>query len=421
MMHTFMFRVAAALLSLGLLIASTRYLGADGRGVLSLALTGIGIIGMLSGFMGGSSMVYLLSQRKDRAHRQRIIGIAAVWSIVSSVIGTIFMGLLGIIPQPVIVHVFLLGMLANLLAIFSYALLSIERITYYNRIAFLQVATTLAIFGLWPKLGGRANVGLYLAALYCSYLICLGIASALLGRIKQAPEPIVEKNSSIIDTARQVLGYGMISQAGLVIQFLNYRLSYFFLDHYAGRAAVGIYSVGAILAESLWMFPGSIALVLYARVSSVGESRTVQETTIALSKLSLVVTAAMLIVLLAVPPASLSAIFGKDFIGVSRVILCLSPGIMALSYAMIINHYMAGIGRFRVNTEAAALGLVLTVTGNVLLVPRLGLMGAALAASMAYMAAAVYATSYFIKRSGLKFVELLPGRDDFLRFKSIIT
>ena len=420
MLHTFCFRVATALLSLGLLVASTRYLGAEGRGVLSLALTGMGVIGMLSGFMGGSSLVYLLSRRGDRRYWQRVIGLSSAWAAAVALAGTAVMRALGVVPPQVTVHVLLLGLLANLLAILSYSLLSAERILRYNLIAVLQVAVTLGIFGIWPMAGGRASVGLYLAALYCSYLACLALASSLHSNLRRPRAGPPSGAESLLATGRGVLRYGLMSQAGLVIQFLNYRLSFFFLNHHAGTAAVGVYSVGSLLAESLWMLPGSIALVLYARVSSAGETKAVQETTISLAKLSLAATLVMLGVLLAIPPSLLAAVFGRDFGGVGQVILCMAPGILALSYSMVINHFLAGIGLFLVNTRAAALGLAVTVAGNLLLVPRMGLPGAALTSSAAYLATAAYAVHFFMRRTGIPFRRLLPEKTDLVRLLTLL-
>ncbi len=419
MVQTFLFRLAAALLSFGLVMASTRYLGAEGRGVISLALTGIGIIGMLSGFMGGSSLVYLFSRSNDNGHHRRVMWLSGAWAVLVSASGTAAMRLLGVIPQEVIWHVMGLGLMASILAILSYALLSAERIAHYNILAVLQVAVSLAIFGTWPLTGRQASVGIYLAALYISYALCLILASVLLLGAKKS---VGDSGGTgrLWDTAGYVLRYGLISQAGLVIQFLNYRLAYFFLDSYAGTAAVGIYSVAALLAESIWMFPGSIALVLYARISSRGDSQYAQETTITLAKLSQAATLVMLAVLLAIPSSLLAAIFGRDFSGVGRVILCLAPGILALSYSMIINHFLAGIGLFRINTLAAAIGLAVTITGNILLVPRLGLAGAALTSSAAYTAAAAYAVCFFLRHSGMRYYKLLPNASDLDRFRNLL-
>lgn len=417
--HTFIFRAATAAISLGLLVASSRLLGAEGRGVLSLALAGIGIIGMLNGFMGGASLVYILSKMRSPRHRRRALWLSAAWAVVSALVSTAVMAMLRVIPKPVYVHVALLGTLANLLAMLSYTLISGQRIVQYNRIAVLQSAITLTVFLSWSLAGRKASVLSYLVALYISYLVCLWMSAAASSKINNEDQ-VQGGEEGWRATGWHLFRYGLLSQTGLVIQFLNYRLSYFFLDSYVGKSAVGVYSVGSMLAESLWMLPGSMALVLYAKVSSSGESRDAATTSISLAKLSLGASAAMLVILLAIPMDLFGAVFGKDFSMIGGVILCLTPGILALSYSMVINHYLAGIGQFRVNTEAAALGLVVTLAGNLILVPQLGIVGAGLTASAAYLTSAAYSLVKFTGRARLNPSQLMPGPGDIQRLRALI-
>ncbi len=420
-LHTFVFKAATALISLSLLVVSSRYLGAEGRGLLSLVLTGIGIIGMLNGFMGGSSLVFILSQRGGLRDHLRVLALSAAWGLLAALGGASAMTALRVIPGVAWLHLALLGTLANLLAVLSYALISRQKIQQYNWIAVLQSAITLAVFLSGKAMVGKVDVSEYLAALYCSYLACLALAGYLFIRARAPDFGARQDGETLLTVGWRALRYGMVSQAGLVIQFLNYRLSYFFLNHNSGAAAVGVFSVGAMLAESLWMLPGSMALVLYARVSSSGESRDAAESAIALSKLSLAASIVMLALLLLIPARLLGTVFGKDFGGIGEVVLCLAPGILALSYSMVISHYLAGIGLFWVNTAAAALGLAVTLAGNLVLVPLLGVTGAGLTASAAYLFSAFFTLLYFVRRASLVMGDLLPAARDFNKLKSLIS
>lgn len=416
-LSTFFLRIGTAVLSLGLLVASTRFLGAEGRGLVSLVLTGVGMISMLNGFMGGSSLVYLLSQRRDAGYLSMALRVSAAWAAAMSLAGSGLMLSLGLYARDMMVHIMLLSLLANLLGIVLYSLLAFGMILAYNLIGMLQVAVTLGVFVISSLMVGP-GLGRYLAALYASYIVCLAAALASHSRARGQATP--QTAEPMIAVAWGILKYGLLSQTGLVVQYLNYRLSYFFLNHYAGASAVGIYSVGAMLAESLWMLAGSIALVLYARVSSAGDSQAAQGMTVQLAKFSLVATLGMLGMLLAVPPRLLGSVFGRDFSGVGLVILCLAPGILALSFSMVINHYLAGTGMFLVNTLAAALGLAVTVAGNMALVPRLGLVGAGLTASAAYLAAAAFAVVFFLRSTGICPRRLLPGPGDLASLKAMV-
>ncbi|MDQ2792948.1 MAG: polysaccharide biosynthesis C-terminal domain-containing protein, partial [Bacteroidota bacterium] len=74
--------------------------------------------------------------------------------------------------------------------------------------------------------------------------------------------------------------------------------------------------------------------------------------------------------------------------------------------------YFAGVGRYGVNNHATLLGLALTVPGCLLLVPRLGIIGAALSMTLAYTAGTLYLFAHYRHAIGATWADLLPGWDD---------
>ena len=74
--------------------------------------------------------------------------------------------------------------------------------------------------------------------------------------------------------------------------------------------------------------------------------------------------------------------------------------------------YFSGMGRYGVNNRAALLGLVVTVPACLLLVPRLGMAGAALGMSASYTASAAYLFGQYRRATGAGWADLLPGWRD---------
>jgi O-antigen/teichoic acid export membrane protein len=62
--------------------------------------------------------------------------------------------------------------------------------------------------------------------------------------------------------------FGAWVQLANLAQLMNYRLSYYFIEWYAGRQPLGIYELGTKLSEVVWIFPKSICLVQYARLAN---------------------------------------------------------------------------------------------------------------------------------------------------------
>jgi len=98
-----------------------------------------------------------------------------------------------------------------------------------------------------------------------------------------------------------MIRYGIMNQVAHITQMLSFRLSYYVLDHYHGEAAVGVYSNGISLAESIWMISKSISLVQYARISNTRERSEAAKLTVRLIKFSVAASLIILIPLMLVP------------------------------------------------------------------------------------------------------------------------
>jgi Na+-driven multidrug efflux pump len=79
----------------------------------------------------------------------------------------------------------------------------------------------------------------------------------------------------------------------------------------------------------------------------------------------------------------------------------------------VINGYNVGIGRPEFNSYTALAGLVVTIGGDVLLIPQYSLIGAAVASSAAYTVKSIAMTVIFLSTSGVSFRQLL-GFEEYL-------
>jgi peptidoglycan biosynthesis protein MviN/MurJ (putative lipid II flippase) len=74
--------------------------------------------------------------------------------------------------------------------------------------------------------------------------------------------------------------------------------------------------------------------------------------------------------------------------------------------------YFSGTARYRVNNRAALLGLAVTVPLSLLLVPALGMVGAALGMSASYLASTIYLWWHYRRATGATWADLLPAWAD---------
>ena len=158
-------------------------------------------------------------------------------------------------------------------------------------------------------------------------------------------------------------------------------------------------------------------MVQYSRIANERNDNYAARLTLSLLKISLVLTFLSFIALYAVVAIFFNFIFKPEFIAVKTLMLILSAGILTFSVSIILSPYFAGSGKPSVNTRTNAIGLVFTLLTGFLFIPRLGLPGAALSASISYTAATVYQLMVFIKVSGFKGTDFLIRSSEIKKFR----
>jgi O-antigen/teichoic acid export membrane protein len=98
--------------------------------------------------------------------------------------------------------------------------------------------------------------------------------------------------------------------------------------------------------------------------------------------------------------------------GVQPLLLLLVPGLLGMAASQAYSHYFSGVGLNRHNAIGSGIGLVCTLVFGYRLIPTYDLTGAAITASVAYSANALYQMVVFLRvtRSALR--DLLPGPSD---------
>ncbi len=391
------------MLSFLVVIISSRYLGADVRGEISLFMLNVTLISMLNNVIGGSAYVYLSS----RYSALSLLASGYVWAAVTACVGAWTLVTFSLSQPHLLLHLAAISLLASLNGINLNYLLGKERIRENNLITLSQILILLIVLFAQIFFTPHRGLSVYLNALYVSFGFGFLITLFPIKRYITFG-PFSHFIDFILKAARQ----GILIQSAYIIQLLNYRLSYFLIEAHYGSAMLGIYSVGVSIAEAVWLVSKSIALVQYARVSNKGEGEYAQSLTINLVKLSGSVSFLLIIILVLIPSAFYTFVFGPEFTGIKRIILWLSPGILALAISTIFTHYFSGLGKNHFNTIASGIGLVFTLPLCFLLIPYWGPEGAALAADCAYTGALIYLLIKFMRHSNCSFSDFLPRMAD---------
>lgn len=217
----------------------------------------------------------------------------------------------------------------------------------------------------------------------------------------------------------QLLRYGMPAAGATLPQMMNLRLDQIFLAAVIAPQGLGLYVAAVAWSSAVLPATTALGLVLFPRLGALQPE----------SRLSLVATSSRVGILVAgtggvlaaiSAPLAVPLIFGAEFREASAtcVVLCVATIVYAWNY--ILEEGLRGLGRPSSPMRAQLFGLALSALGLLWLVPRMGIMGAAVASLAAYSMSALVNT-LALRRSGASWRMLvLVRKSDLLLIVDVV-
>jgi O-antigen/teichoic acid export membrane protein len=272
-------------------------------------------------------------------------------------------------------------------------------------VAVAQGLIGLTIAGLLYAFN-ELDVSSALAAWVASFLLADVIALLLVGLRYIDLQQVLRPRWHILWNQ---IRYGAQGQIANLAQLFNYRLDQFLVAAFVSRAGVGLYAVAVGLSESVWWLSSSVALVLMPRLTEMEYKEATAMTPLACRN---TVLASVLgaIALIAVSPLAINLLFGDEFSAAQTPLILLMPGIIAACATRVLGSYLFSQGRIIYNTYATFIALGLTIVLDFALIPSLGVDGAAIASSIAYIASLLATLYWYRQVSGGSIIEALVVR-----------
>jgi len=378
------------ILAIGTSATIARVLGPEKKGFLALAIL---LPNMLSLFFSGGlnvANVYLIGSGKLKTDVLTANGLAFILLIAP--LGTGLMALayaLGWLEQwlpgvpalllilgVILFPIFLLNVILR--AIFQ----GMQQIRTVNLLMAIQGGVTF-LLTLFFLIGLDFDIEAAMLAAMVGAVISLLTLLWLLHRSGVPLRPRWRHN-----VMSKTLSLGLRGYVGNVLQFFNYRLDLFIINFFVGGAAAGTYTVSVAMAELLWYLPRAVGFVIFPK-SSATRSEIMNIYTPRIFAATLGITLLGGIGLALVGPWLIGLVYGPEFSPAYWPLLALLPGVILLGGGKVLTNEIAGRGYIHYNSINAGLSLIITLTLDLLLIPRWGIMGAAVASSVAY------ATTFF--------------------------
>lgn len=409
-------RVVRFVVGFGTSFLLARILLPEGRGQFAL-LTLVPAMLMALGQLGlPSAMSFFAGRGRSIADLQRLGIMLTVAMSVVLVGGTLLLlpwltsTILTPAPRDLLV-VSLASLPFQFIAAFAGStLIGRQRLRNYNLILIAQSVLMLVLVIVLVGLLSLGVAGALFAYAAVALLAAIATSVELLRAVREestAVQPPIGLS--------QVVGYGLRIYPASVAGYFSYRSDVLVLSAILGDAsAVGLYTFAVSLAELTFFIPDSVSTVFYPRVASM-DRRDADSLAPQVARFTVLITA--LSVLLLIPAAFLAVVvILPDYVGSIAPFLVIMPGIVALSMSKVLAGYIGGLGLPLSVAGASIANLVINLVANLLLIPPMGIIGAALASLISYTAHAALLAGVAARLSRRRPLEyVIPTRAEVMR------
>lgn len=373
----------------------TRLLGDVGRGEYALLTNQVALLAMLASFNIGFGVTYFTSKAGHAA--KDIIGTASTLLCIS--LATVPLILWAFSTTPRLTELFMptgrtqfmywayvyVSIVLSLLnTTIAAILLGLKRFKVLNWMGILNAALSaggfLVLF-LWRDRLDQTDV---LPTVLIVTAIAMGLHTLtwlVLYVIEVGVPPIPIRAWTVL---RPILTFSLIGHLSNLINLINYRFDIWVIGDVLGEAQLGIYTVAVGVAQLLFYIPDPFSRVVQPYLFGQLKDEMLEKfKTVARINFTAVFVLALFMGLTAhwVLPLLFGQVFGASVVS----LYLLLPGIVLSSATKLLVPLVIHGGHQRVNLYSIIAAAVLTIVLDLVLIPRMGIEGAAIATSLAYM------------------------------------
>jgi len=362
-----------------LVVFTTRMWGSEGRGEIALVLANISIITIFSNVFCGSTVAYHAS----RIQRETLLSLSFTGAIIISLSGaSVFAFIFGF---GYFIPLFMIALLLSLANAVSSYWLGKNNIGNYNLLTLLNPIFILISLAILYFILKKTSINTIFNAygIGLGFVVVTGITGLYLNENFKTPEIKVAP-------IKNILTYGISNEFNYLIQFLNYRLSYYFIAKVLGLAQLGIFSIVVAISESVWIISRSMSAVHFSNVINSDDQLKNRSETVVFAKQSFLISLGLLVVAVLFPSSVYQLIFGNEFGDIKKYILYMIPGVAAIAVSNLYGHYFAGTGNLKILRDKSLAGLAASLILLPLLTKKYELTGVCISLNVSYLISSIY-------------------------------
>ncbi|MDY6325838.1 MAG: polysaccharide biosynthesis C-terminal domain-containing protein [Bacteroidales bacterium] len=381
---TIMSKSLILLLNFAVVVMTTHFWGDTGRGSIAIFVADLSMVNIFANVFTGSSVSYFFS----RMGKSKIATTAYLWTFIVSAAGGLALLLAG--ETKLAPLLFFASAMSGIVAFNNSLFIGGQKIGHYNLVTILQPALLIAFMLLFKTAFPGMGYFSYFFGLLCSLAVLL-----LVCRHLRHKDGIYNNWDLDFQATKEMFSFGWKTELSSLLQFVNYRLTYYMLDIFIGRGSVGVFSIGVTLAEAIWIVSRSMSMVQFSNVLKAGDTVSTRRETTKIALLSLGISAICVVAVVMLPGRLFAFVFGEAFSDVGRVVMLLAPGILAIAFSNVLGNFLSATRQLNILIAKSAVGVVFTVALSFVLIPKMQVDGACIVNSVSYIVSSLTIALYY--------------------------
>ncbi|TGJ75759.1 lipopolysaccharide biosynthesis protein [Caproiciproducens galactitolivorans] len=306
------------------------------------------------------------------------------------------------------------GVFSFLSTIYTCVLRGENKFSAYNIITLIQrILTTVFAFSVffWKT---------PMVIILSSILIMVAMIFMCIFALRRGPEQEIPEENDIVVGAGAIVKYSLKSHISNILTYLNTYAANFIVKGYYKVAALGVYSFASTLMEQVWLLPNAVSMVIMSRIAGMRVQEDKVKLTLMSCKIVTYITFICAFLLTVVAQVFVPIIFPK-YIAAVPALRILIVGSIFITYAKVLNNSIAAYGKPELNIIPTAIGVAFNIIFSFLLIPGLGINGAALSTSVSLTAQGVTSIVIFCRFTQTPFYKLLfPSKEEIAIVKRVL-
>ncbi len=203
---------------------------------------------------------------------------------------------------------------------------------------------------------------------------------------------------------------GFALSSVFLLMILIYRSNVVLIQKFGNLSELGIYAIGALLAELLWRLPALVSGLLFARSAAAEDGAAFAQKVAVLTRLTFLAGVLISIVLVVIAPVLVHLLYGAEFARSADVLRALLPGTLAMMIFKLLRTDLAAKGRPWVVLWIALPMLASLLLLGPIIIPDHGALGAAYLTSCIYVVGTIFVLPLYCRIANIPLGELVTYR-----------